>query len=96
MRLDAIRVGNHPPDDINVIIEVPVGGEPINRITSYNVCYTKLLRTRLLLDLVLDRLAADRNLDDDVDVIGWIVADANRIQTHDRSCATIGASYEQV
>jgi inorganic pyrophosphatase len=29
MRLDAIRVGNHPPDDINVIVEVPVGGEPI-------------------------------------------------------------------
>jgi len=29
MRLDAIRVGNHPPEDVNVIIEVPVGGEPI-------------------------------------------------------------------
>lgn len=29
MRLQAIRVGNHPPDDINVIVEVPVGGEPI-------------------------------------------------------------------
>ena len=29
MRLDAIRVGNNPPDDINVIVEVPVGGEPI-------------------------------------------------------------------
>jgi inorganic pyrophosphatase len=29
MRLDAIAIGNHPPDDINVIIEVPVGGEPI-------------------------------------------------------------------
>lgn len=29
MRLDAIPVGKHPPDDINVIIEVPVGGEPI-------------------------------------------------------------------
>jgi len=29
MRLDAIAVGNNPPDDINVIIEVPVGGEPI-------------------------------------------------------------------
>jgi len=29
MRLDAIRVGNSPPDDINVIVEVPVGGEPI-------------------------------------------------------------------
>lgn len=29
MRLDAIKIGNNPPDDINVIIEVPVGGEPI-------------------------------------------------------------------
>ena len=29
MRIDAIAIGNHPPDDINVIIEVPVGGEPI-------------------------------------------------------------------
>lgn len=29
MRLDAIKSGNHPPEDINVIIEVPVGGEPI-------------------------------------------------------------------
>jgi inorganic pyrophosphatase len=29
MRIDAISVGTAPPDDINVIIEVPVGGEPI-------------------------------------------------------------------
>ena len=29
MRIDAIPVGSHPPDDINVIVEVPVGGEPI-------------------------------------------------------------------
>ena len=29
MRLDAIAIGNNPPDDINVIIEVPIGGEPI-------------------------------------------------------------------
>ena len=29
MRIEAIPVGNSPPDDINVIIEVPVGGEPI-------------------------------------------------------------------
>jgi inorganic pyrophosphatase len=29
MRLDAIRIGNNPPDDVNVIIEVPIGGEPI-------------------------------------------------------------------
>jgi inorganic pyrophosphatase len=29
MRLDAIPIGKNPPHDINVIIEVPVGGEPI-------------------------------------------------------------------
>jgi inorganic pyrophosphatase len=29
MRLDAIAIGWNPPLDINVIIEVPVGGEPI-------------------------------------------------------------------
>lgn len=29
MRIDAIAIGSNPPDDINVIIEVPVGGEPI-------------------------------------------------------------------
>ncbi len=29
MRLDAIKIGNNPPHDINVIIEVSVGGEPI-------------------------------------------------------------------
>ena len=29
MRLDAIAIGINPPEDINVIIEVPVGGEPI-------------------------------------------------------------------
>jgi inorganic pyrophosphatase len=29
MRIDAITIGNHPPDDVNVIIEVPHGGQPI-------------------------------------------------------------------
>jgi inorganic pyrophosphatase len=29
MRIDAIKVGNNPPEDVNVIIEVPIGGEPI-------------------------------------------------------------------
>jgi inorganic pyrophosphatase len=29
MRIYAVPVGDTPPDDINVIIEVPVGGEPI-------------------------------------------------------------------
>ncbi len=29
MRIDAIAIGNNPPKDINVVIEVPIGGEPI-------------------------------------------------------------------
>ena len=29
MRIDAIPIGDNPPDDINAIIEVPVGGDPI-------------------------------------------------------------------
>jgi inorganic pyrophosphatase len=29
MRLDAVPIGENPPEDVNVIIEVPVGGEPI-------------------------------------------------------------------
>jgi inorganic pyrophosphatase len=29
MRIDAISIGDNPPDDINVIVEVPVGGHPI-------------------------------------------------------------------
>lgn len=29
MNIDAIAIGDNPPEDINVIIEVPIGGEPI-------------------------------------------------------------------
>ena len=29
MRIDAIPIGKDPPRDVNVVIEVPVGGEPI-------------------------------------------------------------------
>jgi inorganic pyrophosphatase len=29
MRIDAIAVGADPPQDVNVIVEVPIGGEPI-------------------------------------------------------------------
>jgi inorganic pyrophosphatase len=29
MRIDAIPIGHEPPHDVNVIVEVPVGGEPI-------------------------------------------------------------------
>ena len=29
MRIDAIAIGLRPPEDLNVVIEVPIGGEPI-------------------------------------------------------------------
>lgn len=29
MRIEAIAIGNDPPNDVNVVIEVPIGGEPI-------------------------------------------------------------------
>lgn len=29
MNLDAVAIGKNPPHDVNVIIEVPIGGEPI-------------------------------------------------------------------
>lgn len=29
MNLDAIAIGTSPPEDVNVVIEVPIGGEPI-------------------------------------------------------------------
>jgi len=29
MRLDAISIGANPPHEVNVVIEVPIGGEPI-------------------------------------------------------------------
>jgi inorganic pyrophosphatase len=29
MRIDAIAIGDNPPKDVNVIIEVPTGGQPI-------------------------------------------------------------------
>ncbi len=29
MRIDAIPIGDNPPHDVNVVIEVPIGGEPV-------------------------------------------------------------------
>lgn len=29
MRIEAIRIGDNPPEDVNVIVEVPLGGQPI-------------------------------------------------------------------
>ncbi len=29
MRIDAIAIGANPPEDVNVIVEVPLGGQPI-------------------------------------------------------------------
>jgi inorganic pyrophosphatase len=29
MRLEAVSIGKNPPEEVNVVVEVPVGGEPI-------------------------------------------------------------------
>jgi inorganic pyrophosphatase len=29
LRIDVIQIGNDPPHDVNVIVEVPLGGQPI-------------------------------------------------------------------
>ena len=29
MNLSAVSIGKNPPHDVNVVIEVPIGGEPI-------------------------------------------------------------------
>ncbi|MFO1015055.1 MAG: inorganic diphosphatase [Caulobacteraceae bacterium] len=29
MRLEAVAIGRNPPEEVNVIVEVPIGGEPI-------------------------------------------------------------------
>jgi inorganic pyrophosphatase len=29
LNIEAISIGDNPPEDVNVIIEVPIGGEPI-------------------------------------------------------------------
>ncbi len=29
MNLDAVSIGKNPPEEVNVVIEVPIGGEPI-------------------------------------------------------------------
>jgi hypothetical protein len=29
MRIEAIAIGNKPPEDVNVLVEVPIGGQPI-------------------------------------------------------------------
>jgi inorganic pyrophosphatase len=29
MNIDAVPAGNNPPEDVNVVVEVPIGGEPI-------------------------------------------------------------------
>lgn len=29
MRIEAIAIGDNPPEDVNVVIEVPLGGQPI-------------------------------------------------------------------
>jgi inorganic pyrophosphatase len=50
MRIDAIAVGKNPPHDINVIIEIPIGGEPIKYEmdkTSGTMFVDRILQTEM-------------------------------------------------
>jgi inorganic pyrophosphatase len=50
MRIDAIAIGKKPPHDVNVIIEIPVGGEPIKYEmdkTSGTMFVDRILQTEM-------------------------------------------------
>src|SRR5471030_431927 len=51
-------------------------------------------RARRLVHLVLDRIAADRHLDDGVHVLGRIMADLDGIDVHDRTIKETGGPFE--
>ena len=42
MPLDAIAVGNNPPDDINFVVAVGIGGEPIKHEMNSKRCFGTL------------------------------------------------------
>jgi inorganic pyrophosphatase len=42
MRLDAIPIGNNPPHDVNVVIEVPIGGEAAGTLVVDRFLYTAM------------------------------------------------------
>lgn len=57
MRIDAIGIGQNPPQDVNVIVDVPVDGEPIkyelDKAASLPVCTREF-------DTPVDRSALQR------------------------------------
>ena len=55
MRLDQIAIGDNPPEDVNVIIEVPVGGQPIKYEldkASGTMFVDRFLYTSMVLSLI--------------------------------------------
>ena len=51
-------------------------------------------RPRVLVQLVLDGLAPNRNLDNNVDIIGGIIADSDGVYAHNRKLHTPGKGLE--
>jgi hypothetical protein len=39
-------------------------------------------RARSLVELIFDRFTTDRNLDDDVEIIGWVLAHGDEFDVH--------------
>ena len=37
MRIDLIPAGDSPPDSLNVLIEVPIGGEPVKYLSLIHI-----------------------------------------------------------
>ena len=42
MRIEELSIGENPPEDVNVIIEVPVGGQPIKYELDKKSCPSPL------------------------------------------------------
>jgi inorganic pyrophosphatase len=66
MNLDAIAIGHNPPEDVNTVIEVPIGGEPV-----------KYEMDKAAGTLVVDRFLY--TLSDDGDPIDVLVANTRPI-----------------
>src|SRR5215510_3135265 len=83
-RHDRTRVGDQHVDRIAVLGQRMRHEAVIARIAHGGVQETiDHQGARSLIHLVFDRLAADRHLDDDVEVLGRVVADRNGVEAHD-------------
>ncbi len=83
---DGARVGDEHVDRVAVVGQ-RVRHEPVVAGIAHRGVQEAIdeQRARVLVHLVLDGLAADLHLDDDVDVLGRVLADGNGINAHESS-----------